>query len=221
MIPGYRLEYLASSAGTSELYHAAQTASGRPCLIRIVDADEKNLDKFLLEAEKAPALFHPGLATIYEIGTVASGDVFVVSESPEGNSLSELFHDVGAPELLTALRIAWQTAEALHVLHQNGLVHRAVNPANIVISEDASQGVQVKLQALDFAGIDGRHVDSDKFLTGASLYSLRYFAPEQCTLGSATPQSDVYSLGVVFYEMLAGVPPFEASSAAALIHGTA
>jgi serine/threonine protein kinase len=218
MVAGYRLEYLLSSTGKSQLYRAIQTKSAGPCLIRVVDATEKNLVEFVRAAKRAAEFFHPGVAAIYEIGDLPDGEVFVVSEEPDGTSLLDLIREKGTPELLHALCIGWQTAEALHALHQHGLVHRAVNPANIFLSVDAGHGVEIKLRAPDLGGIDEYSIAADKFLKGGDLYPLRYFAPEQCMAEPATAQTDVYSLGVVFYEMLAGVPPFEGASAAALIH---
>src|SRR4051812_39167927 len=197
MVAGYRLEYLLSSTGKSQLYRAIQTKSARPCLIRVVDATEKNLVEFVRAAKRAAEFFHPGVASIYEIGDLPDGEVFVVSEEPEGTSLLDLIRRTGAPELLTALRIGWQTAEALHALHQTGLVHRAVNPTNIFVSEDTGHGVEIKLRAPDLGGIDEHSIGSDKFLKGAGLYPLRYFAPEQCAAEPITAQTDVYSLGVV------------------------
>jgi len=218
MIAGYSLEYLLGSTDKSQFYRAIQTKSAKLCLIRVVDATDPNVVEFVRAAKRAAEFFHSGVASIYEIGDLPDGEVFVVSEEPDGTSLLDLIRGSGALDLLTALRIGWQTAEALHALHQTGLVHRTVNPANIFVSEDTGHGVQVKLRAPDLAGIDEHFIASDKFISGRDLYALKYFAPEQCTAQPVEAQTDVYSLGVVFYEMLAGVTPFEGSSAAALIH---
>src|SRR4051812_15237959 len=197
MIAGYSLEYLLGSTDKSQFYRAIQTKSAKLCLIRVVDATDPNVVEFVRAAKRAAEFFHSGVASIYEIGDLPDGEVFVVSEEPEGTSLLDLIRRTGAPELLTALRIGWQTAEALHALHQTGLVHRAVNPTNIFVSEDTGHGVEIKLRAPDLGGIDEHSIGSDKFLKGAGLYPLRYFAPEQCAAEPITAQTDVYSLGVV------------------------
>ena len=218
MIAGYRLETLIESVGGSEFYLARQKASGQPCLIRILTVEEKKAAGFLKEAETAAAFFHPNVAGIYDLGTLSTGENYIVTESAEGHPLRELLKDVGVPTLLTAVQVVRQTAEALYALHLNGLTHRALNPANIILTSDADQRLHVKVQNIDFGAVGEASLISNKFLNESGLYSLRYFAPEQCSGESSVPKTDLYSLGIIFYEMLAGTPPFEGSTAPALIH---
>ena len=218
MIAGYRLETLVESVGSSEFYLARQEASGQQCLIRILTVDEKKAAGFLKEAETAAAFFHPNVAGIYDLGTLSTGENYIITEAAEGHRLRELLREVGVPTLLTAVLVARQTAEALYALHLNGLTHRALNPANIILTSDADQRPHVKIQNIDFGGVGEASLISNKFLNESGLYSLRYFAPEQCSGEASVPKTDLYSLGIIFYEMLAGVPPFEGRTAPALIH---
>ena len=217
MVAGYSLDLLHEFTGSSETYRATQKISGQSCLIKILSTDGTEARKFLDEAKIATAFFHPNVADTYETGISNIGDPFVVMEDVDGQTLREHLLSVGVPPLLTAVQIARQTAEALYAIHLNGLTHRAIDPGNIILAKDIDGRLQVKIQNFDFGGVGERFIASNRFLGEADLYALRYFAPEQCAGQTASPQTDVYSLGVVFYEMLAGVPPFEGQTAAALI----
>ena len=216
-VTGYQLEYLLEAGRNCQTYQARHVASGQSCLIKILTADEKKSQQFLQEARLAAALFHPNIADVYEAGSLESGELFVAAEKPGGQTLRDLLNNVGVPQLLTSVLIARQAAEALHAIHENGLTHRAVRPENIVITTDVESRLLVRIQNLDFGGVREHAVISNKFLVDSALDSLRYFAPEQCTGALSGVQTDVYSLGIVFFEMLAGVPPFEALTAAELI----
>ena len=215
MIAGYRLEVLLESGGRSETYRARHIRSGQSCFIKILAADESL--QFLLEAKIAAQLFHPNVADVYETGTLKTGEPYVVSEMAGGQTLRDLLDNVGVPSLMTTIQVARQTAEALHAVHLKGLTHRAVNPENITLTTDAEHRLLVKIHNFDFGGVNERSIVSNKFLMESALDSIKYFAPEQIDGGSVGPRTDVYGLGVVFYEMLAGVPPFDASTAAALV----
>jgi serine/threonine protein kinase len=217
MIPGYMLDLLLSTGITGDVYRARQTACGRSCLITIHSSDVKNRTEFLEEANRAASLFHPSLADVYEAGSLESGECFVVAEDPENETLRAHMDANGAPNLLDAILIVRQTAEALHALHSKGLTHRALRPENIILTYDADGQQLIRLQNIDFGGVVERSIISNKFLIDSALDSLRYFAPEQCSGEAVGIKADLYSLGIVLYEMLAGAPPFDAATAAGLI----
>jgi hypothetical protein len=146
-----------------------------------------------------------------------SGELFIVAEDAGGQTLRELLNGSCVPSLLTAIEIARQAAEAVHAIHLNGLVHRALNPANIILTTDAEGRLLVRLQNPDLGGAVNHSVISNKFLIDSALDSIRYFAPEQCSGNTAGAQTDVYSLGIVLFELLAGMPPFDAPNAAGVI----
>lgn len=215
MIKGYRLDFLLTSGIRGDLYRAHQTACGRSCLITIVQTD--NARQFLDEAKLAASLFHPNLADVYEAGALETGECFVVAEDPEDQTLRDRLQTAGVPKLLKMIEIIRQTAEALHAIHLKGFTHRAVRPENIILSADVESQTLVRLQNIDFAGVVEHSIVSNKFLIDSAIDSLRYFAPEQCSGEPVGIQTDIYSLGIILYEMLAGAPPFDATTAAGII----
>lgn len=216
MIAGYRLESLLSSGSNTDVYGALHEASGRSCLIRIVTADKEKSEQFLSEAKLAAGTFHPSLTDVYEAGSLDDGAVFAVMEDADDKTLDE-FLKSGPPSLLTTIQTIRQTAEALDALHANGLIHRALRPENILLSTDLDGGLLVRIQGLDLGGIVEHSIVSNRLLIDSALDAITYFAPEQLSGDGSSAQTDVYSLGIVFYEMLAGVPPFVAPNAAGLI----
>lgn len=215
-IEGYRLDSLLETSGNGQTYRASQIASGQPCIIRIFSSDA-NGERLLEEARAAARFFHENVLDVYEAGSLESGDVFVVSDAPVGRTLRQLLTDVGKPELLQSIDIIRQSAEALHAIHLGGSTHGAVHPENIILANDHEGRLIVRLQNPDFGGVIARSIISNKFLIDSALDKLRYFAPEQCSGTETSLQTDVYSLGIIFYELLAGVPPFDATKAVGLI----
>ena len=217
MMAGYRLEYLVDAGAYSETYQARRVDCGTPCRIKILSARNDDTQLFLSESATAAALVHPNIANIYEAGALPGGELFVAAEETEGKTLRDLLNTVGVPQLLTAVQIARQTAEALHVLHQKGLTHRAVNPDNIILTSDIEQRLMVRLKDVDLGGALQNAIVTNKFLIDSATETLRYFTPEQCSNEAVSAQTDVYSAGIVLYEMLAGEPPFDGEKASALI----
>jgi hypothetical protein len=143
--------------------------------------------------------------------------VFVVSEDTGNKTLRAFLDKKAVPELLTTIRIVRQAAEALHALHLAGLTHRAIRPENIVLQPDTNDGLLVTLQNIDFGGVAEHTTISNRFVIDSALDALRYYAPEQLAGKAANIKTDIYSLGIILYEMLAGQPPFDAPKAADLI----
>jgi serine/threonine protein kinase len=218
LIAGYRLESLIGSGSKGEVYRARRIDCSQSCRIKILPADTQNAEQFLFEAKLAAALFHPSTVDIYEAGSLENGELFVVAEDTGCKTLRDLLNNAGVPQLLTSIQIVRLAAEALHALHLKGLTHRAVRPENIVVSTDPEQRLLVRMQDLDFGGVVEHSIVSNKFLIDSAIDSLRYFAPEQFSGEAVSMKTDVYSIGIVFYEMLAGEPPFDATKAAELIY---
>ncbi len=216
-IPGFDFKELLSSSPSADLHSATEIASCRSCLIKIITTDDKVCEKILRESKVAATLFHPSIAGIYDSGRLDDGRCFIVSEDIDGRTLREILDEVGVPDLLDTIEIVRQAAEGLQALHDGGLTHGAVNPRNIILSGDARRPV-VRLQVADLGRAAQQGIISNRFPDDSELDSLRYFSPEQCAGEDASVHSDVYSLGVVFYELLAGVPPFDAPTAVGLIH---
>ncbi|MEO8573590.1 MAG: protein kinase [Pyrinomonadaceae bacterium] len=216
MIAGYRLERLVETGVKIETYRARQLDSGQTCLIRILSATEY-VDDYLREAKLAATLFHPSVVDTYEAGVLDDGKAYVVQEEADGRTMREFLNDLGLPELLSSVVIVRQISEALHALHLSGLRHGAIRPENIVLTSDRARGLFVRIQNPDFGGAVARSLISNKFLADSALDQLKYFSPGQCSGAETGPQTDVYSLGIVFYELLSGAPPFDAAKAVGLI----
>ena len=216
MISGYRFDLFLGSDIKGETFYA-HNAAGGSCLVTIRSADEEYSRHFLTEAEIAAAFCHPNVVDIYEAGRLETGEVFVVSEDAGGRTLRQLLQAEGVPKILTSVQVVRQAAEALYALHTSGLTHGAINPENILLTIDAQNRLLVRIKDLDLGGVVTRSIISNKFHNDSALDSLRYFAPEHCSGSGTGPKADIYSLGVVLHEMLAGSPPFKASKAVGLI----
>lgn len=216
MFAGYTIETWLGSGMNSDAFHARHDASGRSCIIKTLKASDNRSEHFMREAKLAACSFCPGMTDVYETGELETGTSFIVAEDAPGETIQQSLAD-GVPSLLTAIRVMRMAAEATHHIHSNGLIHRAICPANIIIATDSDGDLLVRLQGIDLGGAIEHSIVSNKLLIDSSLDSIRYFAPEQFSGEGSGLQTDVYSLGIVFYEMLAGVPPFDAAHASGLI----
>src|SRR5262249_38436703 len=164
--------------------------------------------RFYQEARAAGGLNHPNLITIHDIGR--EGDVaYMAMELLEGVELRELIGQ-GQPSLRFALEVAAQVADGLAYAHERGVVHRDIKPANVMIVRERHAKI------MDF-GIARMRVSDYQTQTGALLGSPRYMSPEQVTGQAADARSDIFSLGIVFYELLTGAPPFSAANVTQLM----
>jgi serine/threonine-protein kinase len=169
--------------------------------------DATSLSRFRAEAHCAALLNHPHIAKVHDYGEAVATDsgeplAYLVMERVDGASLSDLLARTGRLEAFDALRIIGQTAAALAAAHAAGVVHRDVKPGNVLVTPD----LNVKLT--DF-GIAQSPSSVPLTGTGQVIGTAQYMSPEQAAGGKATPASDVYALGVVAYECLAGRRPFE------------
>ncbi|MEA4847741.1 MAG: Stk1 family PASTA domain-containing Ser/Thr kinase [Clostridiaceae bacterium] len=174
--------------------------------------DEDFVKKFRREAQSAASLSHPNIVGIYDVGTEGNS-YYIVMEYVKGQTLKELIKSKGTLGIEYATNIAIQICYALDHAHKNNIVHRDIKSHNILIKEDNS------VKVTDF-GI-ARAVSSSTITnTGNVIGSVHYFSPEQARGGYIDEKSDIYSLGVVMYEMLTGILPFEGESpiAVALKH---
>jgi serine/threonine-protein kinase len=200
------------------VYLDRQFDCGKRCRVKILTSQKKQqAQSFLRDAKRAAAMFHPNVVDVYETGTLGDGRLFVISENPDRNSLRDLLDETGIPPLLTTMEIAEQMAWAVHAIHEEGLLHLALRPENIFLDTDEHGQMLVRVGGIDFGGVVERSIMSNKFLVDTELDSLRYFAPEQCSGDQTSVQTDVYTLGIILYEMLSGGPPFDAPKASGLI----
>src|SRR6059058_5830687 len=200
----YRLEQRIAIGGMGEVWRATDTLLGRSVAVKVLKAeyaaDPSFVQRFRNEARHTASLSHPGIANVYDYGEV--GDMaFLVMELVVGEPLSTLLAREGRLEPRRALDIIGQAALALQAAHDAGVVHRDVKPGNLLVRPD---GV---VKVTDF-GI-ARAADAVPLTrTGTVMGTAYYLSPEQASGRTVTPASDVYSLGAVAYECVAGRRPF-------------
>lgn len=206
----YRLDGRIATGGMGEVWRGLDQTLGRPVAVKLLRpeyaSDESFLVRFRGEARHAARLSHPGVASVYDYGEVSTADdyptAYLVMELVEGEPLSALLHREKRLSPDRMLDILGQSADALQAAHALGVVHRDVKPGNLLLRTDGA------VKVTDF-GI-ARAVDAAPLTaTGIMMGTAYYVSPEQASGRPVTPASDVYSLGVVAYECLAGRRPFD------------
>ena len=197
--------------GMGQVYLAEHVKMGRKSAVKVMHPamihDAGAIGRFNREAANASRINHPNVAGIYDFGETPEGLVYLAMEFIEGETLTDLLKANGALPPLRAAEIARQTAEALHVAHEMGIVHRDLKPDNIMITKDHDGDDCVKV--VDFgiakaAGGEGQNVTR----TGMVVGTPEYMSPEQLSGDKLDGRSDLYSLGLVTFNMLTGRLPF-------------
>ncbi len=208
----YELEEKIGSGGMAEVYKAHDRLLARPVAIKILHAEYRSdvefIERFHREAKSAARLSHPNIVSIYDVG-VAGDDHFIVMEYVQSSTLKKKIQDEGPLDLLTATQIAKDIASGLTHAHANNIVHCDIKPHNILMTEDNHAKIT------DF-GIARAVTESTLTYGGNVIGSVHYFSPEQARGGAITPKSDVYSLGIVLYEMLTNKLPFTGDNPVAI-----
>jgi serine/threonine-protein kinase len=201
----YELEELVGSGGMSSVYRARDTLLERNVALKIMHEhhleDDDYVERFQREARTVAQMSHPNIVTVIDRGE-ADGKPFIVFEYVEGATLDKLIDREGALPVEEALRIAVGAARGLAFAHRQGHVHRDVKPQNIMLNGSGQPKVT------DFGISRALDVHKGVTQTGTVLGTSNYIAPEQASGERATAQSDVYSLGVVLFELLTGRRPF-------------
>jgi tRNA A-37 threonylcarbamoyl transferase component Bud32 len=218
----YRLVAPIARGGMAEVWEGHDEVLSRPVAVKVLQAhlaaDGVFLERFRREAVTAARLAHPGIVATFDTG-FDDGTAFIVMELVRGRNLRQWLDSYGRLEPWQAVGVARQMADALSYAHQAGLVHRDVKPANVLLIEDEWGGLRVKITDFGIAkaGID---MGADLTRTGMVLGTPKYLSPEQIRGFDPDPRADLYSLGVVLYEMLVGAPPYagETEMATALAH---
>jgi len=214
----YQIIALLGAGGMGEVYRASDAKLGRDVALKVLPEDLARdaawLARFEREARMAAALSHPNIVTLHSIEEVG-GIHFITMEHVEGQTLDRLLTPEGLP-LARALEVALALADALVAAHEKGIVHRDLKPANVMVANDG------RIKVLDF-GLAKRAVEEVKPrmqtltspLTGAGavLGTIPYMAPEQLRAQAVDARTDLFALGIVLYELLAGRRPFDGGSA--------
>ena len=216
----FRIECEIGRGGMGAVYRASHLGLERPVAVKVLKkeftADPEVAERFMREARTMARLRHTRAAMIFDAGRLSDGRPFIVMEYAEGRTLAETLQREGPFAPVRAVRVAAEICEVLAEAHALGIVHRDLKPSNIMLTD---RGVCV----LDFgiakvlAGGDEATYTHATTESGLVIGTPRYMSPEQCLGQKVGPASDLYSVGVLVYEMLAGRPPFVDQLAAAVL----
>lgn len=214
----YRIDAKVGAGGMGAVYRATRLMIGDEVAIKILHAeqsDPKAAERFRREAQAAARLKHPNAVTIHDFGVTDDGLQYLVMDLVEGESLRRIIKQQGPLTPSASVEIINQVCAALDEAHRHGIIHRDIKPDNIIVNVSVT-GLHVKV--LDF-GIAKLRDDTASNLTqtGSILGTPHYMSPEQCLGEELDMRSDIYSVGIVLYEMLTGLVPFNSPTSAAVV----
>jgi serine/threonine protein kinase len=215
----YAITGLLARGGMGRVYTGRQLSLERSVVLKVLPGARDLEDRpsyqrrFMREAETCARLEHPNTVTIYDYGelTLPEEDLhlfYIAMEHVQGRSLAATLKEEGPLPLERALRIVWEVARALREAHRKGVIHRDLKPGNVMI-HDTLEGEGVKVLDFGIAKLTEEGESEDPItLDNRIIGSPRYMAPEQVLDNAVSPSSDIYSLGIILYEMLCGEVPF-------------
>jgi eukaryotic-like serine/threonine-protein kinase len=215
----YYLESKLGVGGMGTVYRARRLLIGDRVAVKVLHpdqmADPQAVERFRREAQTAARLKHPNVVTVYDFGVSREGLNYLVMELAEGESLRDLVERHGRLAETAAAEIIRQVCAALDEAHRQGIVHRDIKPENILV-HTTLRGLQVKV--LDFGIAAVRDVKAGRLTrAGAVVGTPHYMSPEHCLGEELDGRSDIYGLGIVLFEMLTGVVPFDSPTPTAIV----
>ncbi len=246
-VGNYHLHDILGRGGMGTVYRGEHVYIGRQVALKILHPRfaryEEAVSRFLREARAASSINHPNIVDVTDFGPLPDGGVFFVMEYLEGTSLEDMIEREGAIELHRSLNVANQMARALAAAHDTGIIHRDLKPDNIMLiqkpgrrelikavepeSEDQKPGYVIEkerqydfVKLLDFGiakVLSHDDVNMEETLQGAVFGTPEYMSPEAARGDAVDRRADIYSVGVILYDMVTGRPPFEARAAAEVL----
>ncbi|HKQ51265.1 MAG TPA: serine/threonine-protein kinase [Pyrinomonadaceae bacterium] len=216
----FRIECELGTGGMGTVYRATHLGLERPVAVKIIKpeyaSDPDVADRFMREARTMARLRHPHAAMIFDAGNLPDGRHFIIMEFVEGHTLSEALEAEGRFSPERAVRIASDICDVLAEAHALGIVHRDLKPSNIMLNERGVCVLDFGVAKVLATSADATHTHATTG-SGVIVGTPRYMSPEQCLGQRVGARSDLYSLGVLLYEMLTGRPPFTDPLASAVL----
>jgi serine/threonine protein kinase len=215
----YRLDSILGLGGMGTVYRGTRLLIGDEVAIKVLHPDQVTVpqaaERFRREAQAAARLKHPNAVTVYDFGVSQDGLFYLVMELVEGESVRNIIRQRGPFTPSAAAEVIAQACAALDEAHRQGIIHRDIKPDNIMVHSGVG-GLRVKV--LDFGIAKLRDQSASNLTqTGSVMGTPHYMSPEQCIGEELDSRSDIYSLGVVLYEMLCGVVPFNSPTSTAVV----
>src|SRR3954449_4785172 len=212
----YRVLNRIGSGGMADVYCAEDNQLGRRVALKLLyprfAEDDEFVERFKREASAAASLQHPHVVSVYDRGEW-DGTYYIAMEFLEGRSLKQVVREEAPLDLLRAIDLTVQILRAARFAHQRGIVHRDIKPHNVIVDDEG------RAKVTDF-GI-ARAGASDMTETGSIMGTAQYLSPEQAQGLAVSPQSDLYAIGIVLYELITARVPFDGESAVTIEIGRA
>ncbi len=222
LVGNYRVVRLIGQGGMGAVYEAVHLETKNRIAVKFLqtpadgspEAESTSRQRFHNEANLLATARHPGLVTLFDSGDLADGQLYIAMELLPGETLRDFVQSKGGKlDAALATEIIRQTASTLAYVHQLGIVHRDLNPRNLMVIPDASVALGVRVKIVDFGIAKLLHQSGAQWTqTQATLGTLRYMSPEQCEAAKSVDAStDIYSLGLILFELLTGQSPYQVS----------